>query len=611
MLSGTAVPFAAEGRPAEFPGMLTVLWGLAGAAMAAVTMFLAVLVVAAIGLRLGPARLRRRPRLVFTASSAAVVAVTAAALLVTGLPGDPGRTGRPAGAPVALDQHRPAHVYPPLSGTPLTYARGGSSGTGLFPSRNRSLVLYGSHSPDQSGELSATSLVNLVSHFGAWTAHPVSRYRAGELTSYDAVFYLGEASGTPLPAPFLDDVLAGDRPVMWIGGDLDRLRERDPAAWRRYRFTVDGFDAGPFRHVRYKDAALPINELPDTGLARVTVADPATVTVLGTAERGDGTSTPWAVRSRDLLFVSEDPLPFVGDDDDRYLALADLLFEVLDRHAAPRHRALVRLEDVGPTADPVKLREVIDYLYGQHVPFSVGVYPVHQGPGGDARIRLSERPELVAALAYATSHGGSLVMHGYTHQSEKRINPIDGESGQDAEFYLSGLNSEQAIIPLGPVPGDSQAWALNRIDQGLAEFARAGLPRPSTYEFPHYMASPNGYLAAGRRFTRRYERALYFPGLLSGRPVVDSQRSWQLFPYAVRDVYGAVVVPENLDYVTSDGGSVPAMLAAARSNLVVRDGVASFFYHPFLGVGELPKVVDGIRALGYTFVSSEQLVTGR
>ena len=362
----------------------------------------------------------------------------------------------------------------------------------------------------------------------------------------------------------------------------------------------------------YKNAALPINEFDPAGLAKITVPARADVDVLATAVHTDNSTTPWAVRSRKLLFVSENPLPYIGDDNDRYLALSDLLFEVLDKDAPTRHRALIRLEDVGPTADPLKLRQVVDYLHGRGVPFSVGVYPVYRNPqGGNVTVRLSERPELVATLMYAAAKGGTLVMHGYTHQYDGRNNPYNQESGQDSEFYFCQLDAEDRIVPFGPVTDDSQAWALNRIDQGLAEFEKAKLAKPTTFEFPHYMASPNAYLAVAKRFNTRYERSLYFPGILSGGTVADSERSWQLFPYVVRDVYGSVVVPENLDYVNPDGSTVPTMLAAARSNLVVRDGVASFFYHPFLGVGQLPKVVDGLRDMGYTFVSSAQLVSGR
>lgn len=50
------------------------------------------------------------------------------------------------------------------------------------------------------------------------------------------------------------------------------------------------------------------------------------------------------------------------------------------------------------------------------------------------------------------------------------------------------------------------------------------------------------------------------------------------------------------------------VLAAAEAMTVVRDGVASCFYHPYLGVEKLAQIVDGIRALGYTFVSPEELI---
>jgi len=40
-----------------------------------------------------------------------------------------------------------------------------------------------------------------------------------------------------------------------------------------------------------------------------------------------------------------------------------------------RHRALIRLEDVGPAADPVQLRQIADLLAARSIPFSVAVYP--------------------------------------------------------------------------------------------------------------------------------------------------------------------------------------------------------------------------------------------
>ncbi|MCA2219277.1 DUF2334 domain-containing protein [Jidongwangia harbinensis] len=596
--------------------LIEALWLVAGAAMLAFTAFLAVLVVAGVGFRLGRPKRRRNPVTVFSLSSLLVVTGTTVIFAYDYVRGSGDPTSPTPGdpAPVPAAAPRSPTIYPAVADLPLRYALGGSSGTGVTASKTRALVLYGTGGPEATtAELSATKLVNLISHFGGWTAHPVGAYRRGELSRYDAVFYLGTPGGATLPAAFLDDVLDTRRPVMWLRDGIGQLEAHDPARWaRRYGFTPQGADAGPFPRMEYRGTTLPMNQVDQAGLMPVTITAPGRATVLGHAVRPDGTSVPWAVRSGNLIHVSENPLPYIAEDSDRYLALADLLFDALAPRTARRHRALVRLEDVGPAADPVRLRAVVDHLSGQGVPFSIAVYPVYRDPvdpaGKDVTIRLSERPAVVAVLRHALAHGGTVLMHGYTHQYARSANPATGRSGEDAEFYRCHLDGQQRCRPDGPVAEDSPEWALGRIDEGLREFRKAGLPAPSMFEFPHYIASPVDYVAAGRRFAQRYERALYFPGLLSGRAVADAGRGWQFFPYAVRDVYGAVVVPENLGYVTGAADSAATLLSRARANLVVRDGVASFFYHPFLGVGELPRLVSGLREMGYTFVSAGDLV---
>jgi hypothetical protein len=42
-------------------------------------------------------------------------------------------------------------------------------------------------------------------------------------------------------------------------------------------------------------------------------------------------------------------------------------------------------------------------------------------------------------------------------------------------------------------------------------------------------------------------------------------------------------------------------------NLVVRDGVAVFFYHPEDSISYPRQTVNGLKALGYTFVSPASL----
>ena len=94
-----------------------------------------------------------------------------------------------------------------------------------------------------------------------------------------------------------------------------------------------------------------------------------------------GTSFPWAIRSSNLTYVGEIPFSYISESD-RYLAFSDLLFPALTPGAATTHQALVRLEDVDPTANPTVLRQFADYLFSQHVPFSVAVIPEYTDPKG-------------------------------------------------------------------------------------------------------------------------------------------------------------------------------------------------------------------------------------
>ncbi|MET8628753.1 hypothetical protein ABZW30_34285 [Kitasatospora sp. NPDC004669] len=49
------------------------------------------------------------------------------------------------------------------------------------------------------------------------------------------------------------------------------------------------------------------------------------------------------------------------------------------------------------------------------------------------------------------------------------------------------------------------------------------------------------------------------------------------------------------------------LIASAKADLAVRDGAASSFYHPSCDVTPLQQTIDGIEALGYTFVGPTDL----
>ena len=498
-----------------------------------------------------------------------------------------------------------------LGGTPPPAAHAAGGGA---------LVLYDTTGPyGWLGELYATEVANLASHFGGWTAEPVGRYTAGQLGGYTAAIYVGSTYDEPLPAAFLDDVLAGGTPVVWLYDNIWQLTNRSASFARDYGWMWSQFDAATVNTVRYKGVDLTRDGARNGGgIMRYASVDPAKVTVLADAVRADGSTFPWALRSRNLTYIGENPFVYTSDTD-RVLAFEDLLFDALAPATPERHRALVRLEDINPTNDPAELRAVADYLSGQGIRFGFGVSPVYKDPTGvfndgiPQTIHMWQRPKLAAAIRYLISKGGVMVEHGYTHQYGSVPNPYNAVTGDDFEFYRVTENTDHTLTYVGPVAEDSRAWASARVTDSNQEFTLAGLPIPTVFEFPHYSASAADYAAIGQGFATRWERSLYFGGVLSGGTVDHSHVAGQFFPYVVRDVYGAKVLPENLGSIEPEPFYIfptrlPAQLIdAARRNLVVRDGFASFYFHPFFSLDYLKQTVEGIRAAGYTFADPASL----
>jgi uncharacterized protein YdaL len=475
----------------------------------------------------------------------------------------------------------------------------------------RVLVLYDSKGSYAAyGVQSAVLAANFASHFAQPVRQPVVSYRPGEMRHFAAVVYVGTNYGEPLPRAFLTDVRSGLRPVLWLGGNAYQLTD---GAYARSH----GWDEGPnrtadFVRVRYRDVNLTID---NNDLADINVLNHKKATVLGTAFTAHGSSTPWAIRSQNVTYVSEVALAS-GGGEDRSFAIADLMASLFgdDQH---QHLALIRLEDVGPDADAAQLQQIGELLYSKGIPYSIAVYPLYIGPASQhPRVRkpLKDSPEVVQALRYMLTHGATMILHGYTHQLGGP-NPNNGQSGEDYEFLRVHYNAQHVLIYANPVPRHIVAWAHHRIELALAGIRAVGLPRPRLWEFPEYGATPAEYHLAASMFVARYERGNYAMG--SARQPDLQSLTEQTPPYLVRDVYGGPVLPETLGYVigphvpAAGPGSVNSIIAAAAvQKAAVRDNVASVYYHPFLGVGPLRQLVDGMRNEGYRFVSACAVLKG-
>ena len=475
--------------------------------------------------------------------------------------------------------------------------------------QRRALVLFDNEGgyaayATQTADLAA----NFVSHFAQPVLQPVTRYHRGEMAQYAAVIYAGTTFGEPLPAAFLTDVRAATRPVLWLGGNISDLTDGAFAranGWRAGADRQGDYTSVVYRHVRLEDDS---NDL--TG---IDILNSAKADVLATAITAGGSSTAWAVRSGALTYVAEVPLDDGnGSGLDRSFAVADLMGAMFGP-VQPRHRMLVRLEDVGPATDPVQLRQIADLLSADHIPFSIALYPVYVGPVTQhprARFSLTDRPQLIEAIKYMLAKGGTLILHGYTHQLGDTRNPNDGQSGEDYEFLRVHYNAQHSIVYDGTPTDNPAAWTRQRIGMALAAIRAAGLPRPQFWQFPEYGASPAEYRVVASEFLARTDRGSYEQG--SQLQTLTEQSP----PYLVRDVYGSPVLPETLGYIAnpnqaSGPGSIRFLLAAAAAQKdVVSDNVAGFYYHPFLGVGPLRQLVNGLKQEGYQFVSACAVLRG-
>jgi uncharacterized protein YdaL len=336
----------------------------------------------------------------------------------------------------------------------------------------------------------------------------------------------------------------------------------------------------------------------------------------------------YVVRSNNFWYVADMPFSYIGPRD-RYLVIADLLHDMLGIQHAESHKAMVRLEDVGAQVTFSSMQRLTDFLQSKGIRFSIAVMPHFKDPLGVSNngvpldIPLAQATTLRKSLDYAKARGGEMVMHGYTHQYAAMRNPWSGMSGDDYEFW--------DIVHNTRVPEDSTQWAFDRVTAGLWELNQFGYG-PVAWETPHYVASPLASKAFPLAFSTTYQRVVYFtsdqPNLTAGAG--KDFMAGQIFPYIIaRDYYGQRVLPENLGNIEYDISKYDPssnltytsgdILLNAKYAMAVRDGFASFFFHPFwiekevtTQTGQNPyqdftSLVQGITNLGYTWVTPSML----
>jgi uncharacterized protein YdaL len=220
----------------------------------------------------------------------------------------------------------------------------------------------------------------------------------------------------------------------------------------------------------------------------------------------------------------------------------------------------------------------VRYLAAAHVPFGIGVIPDLRVKG-KAISPLGDNRELLKVLRRVEQQGATTILHGLHHC-------CSSDSAEGYEFWDVDHNA--------PLSLDSAAWMRSTVAEALADLTSLGL-HPAMWETPHYSASPVDYQAVSEFFAASWELR---------RPI-----GW--LPWALkRDRYGAMLLPENLGYISLDGTkTVTDQLERARELLVCQGCLAAGFIHPnTVPTEDVRKYVEGLRDLGYVFVDPAQAV---
>lgn len=411
---------------------------------------------------------------------------------------------------------------------------------------------------------------NLLGHFDVEVTLCASKdYQQGQLDNFEAFFYVGTFQ-EKVPRVLLNDLEEWPGRVMWLGRNIDQWRA---AGGLSLVTTLPG----PQQVVlEYQGKRLVCPDRLRPNLVKQWSPDAEVwawvVTPAGRWPGGIHQDNFWYLALADFHSKA-------------YLLIADQLYNVLNYPPSNQKLATIRIEDVHPLRSPEKLRRIADELKSRNAPFMVTVFPVYANPAKGIRVHLRERPELVEALKYMVASGGSIMVHGYSHQAG------EAESGQGFEFW-----DEQRECPLEF--GENPDWAWERLNQAIIDLQALGLPLQGV-TVPHYAM-------AGKTYRQLRQNI----GLLAGCPQMsDRSRQTQKIPYMLKkDQYGYWVVPENLGYVAvTQEQPVAGMLQAAAEIAVVRDCTVGGFFHPYLDVRHLISLVEGLREQGFSFVDVRSL----
>ncbi|PER35589.1 hypothetical protein CN485_04445 [Bacillus cereus] len=265
--------------------------------------------------------------------------------------------------------------------------------------------------------------------------------------------------------------------------------------------------------------------------------------------------------------------------------------------------AYLRLEDVHPAVNVKQLKEIAELLKEKNLPYMITVIPVYKDPETGKTVHLKDNSELVDVLRFMQDNGGSIVMHGYTHQF------YDSETGEGFEFW--DVKTDQPIRqPNHEKPKTKEdfqstedynkyvengkafeeKYTKDHIEKGIIELVEAKL-YPVAFEAPHYTMSQKGYEILSQYFST-------YVGQLQLNDTTWKSMHSPAYISTPSFLHGMKLIPETVGFIEEDKPqAIAKMKERAVSIEKLSDGIIGAFYHPYLGVTPLKEVLKELESI--------------
>ncbi|WP_242971997.1 DUF2334 domain-containing protein [Haloimpatiens massiliensis] len=443
--------------------------------------------------------------------------------------------------------------------------------------RKKALVIYDRHNYFSYSDNVVNSIKEL---FGAYDLKGedinVEKYKSGYLNNYDYVFVLG-IDGELNNRELIKDLKEYKGKICWIGKGIEFFLENNSKynlqySGKKMDITEIYYSSSEEKNKSVKSMEKFIIESKEL----FTILKPINNQVQILSYISDGREFyPYALNSGNLWYVSR-----VDDNSVLFYIFSDLLNHMFSFKRDNKGKVYVRIEDVHPFRDQKQLRVIADYLNEEGVPFMIALIPTYVDTKTGYVNTISHKKDFSETIRYMQERGGSVILHGYTHQNSR-----EEASGEGFEFW-DGQKDQ-------PLKGDMERYVYDKVGSGLKECVKNGI-YPLGFEAPHYAMDIKGYK----------EIKKYFSTYVGQYQSNNQKFTTTSFPYKLYDTDAFnKLIPENLGYVDPENILSISNIKENFKQVALSKGyIVGAFFHCYLDIGYLKEIVQFFKSQNVDFL---------